>query len=69
MTPSLKCKAAGLKSLNELAEISHQSPQTLSNWYKHKPELFEVVLAGSVVIKSEIKWVIKFLPKKPEATP
>jgi hypothetical protein len=50
--PSEKCKAAGLKSLNELAEITGESVQTLNNWYKNKPQLFKVVLAGAVSLKA-----------------
>jgi len=53
MTPSEQCKTAGLASLSELSRISHTSPQTLSNWSKHKQELFKVVLAGAVQTKKE----------------
>ena len=48
MTPSQQAKAAGLKSLLEVSEITGASIQTLSNWAKNKPQLFEVVLAGCV---------------------
>ena len=48
MKPSEKAKAAGLKSLAELAEISGESVQTLNNWHKNKPRLFELVLKGAV---------------------
>ena len=51
MTPSQQCKAAGLKSLAELAKISGVSVQTLINWHKDKPTLFATVVAGAVVIK------------------
>ena len=51
MTPSEQCKAAGLKSFAELAEISVVSVQTLINWHKDKPALFATVVAGAVVIK------------------
>ena len=51
MTPSEKCKVAGLKSLAELVNISQVSVQTLINWYKYKPALFETVMVGAVVIK------------------
>lgn len=46
MTPSQQAKAAGLKSLAVVAEMTGQSVQTLSNWAKNKPELFQIVLAG-----------------------
>ena len=47
MKTSDKCKAAGLKSLAKLSEITGQSTQTLRNWHKFKPELFEIVLRGA----------------------
>lgn len=49
--PSEQCKAAGLKSLMELSTISGVSNQTLINWSKEKPHLFDIVLAGSIVKK------------------
>ncbi|NOY72178.1 MAG: hypothetical protein GXP14_07340 [Gammaproteobacteria bacterium] len=48
MKPSEKCKASGLKSLSELSEISGTSVQTLNNWHKNKPILFDLVLRGAV---------------------
>lgn len=51
MTPSKAAKEAGLNSLAEVSKISGQSPQTLDNWHKHKPELFKVVLTGCLSIK------------------
>ena len=52
MTPSQQCKQAGLKSLTELVNISGVSNQTLINWHKNKQQLFAVVVAGAVVVKS-----------------
>jgi hypothetical protein len=52
MTPSEQCKAAGLKSLAELANISGVSVQTLINWSRDKPALFATVVAGAVVINA-----------------
>jgi hypothetical protein len=52
MTPSEQCKAAGLKSLAELSQISNTSTRTLINWRRDKPALFATVLAGAVVIKA-----------------
>ena len=48
MKPSEKCKEAGLSSLEQLAEITEVSVQTLNNWHKNKPKLFNVVLLGAV---------------------
>ena len=45
-SPSQQAKAAGLKSLRQVAQITKQSEQTLSNWHKHKPDLFRIVLLG-----------------------
>ena len=48
MKTSEKAKAAGLKSLTELSEITGVSLQTLTNWSKNKPKLFNIVLKGAV---------------------
>lgn len=48
MKPSEKCKAEGLKSLVELSEIIGESVQTLNNWYKYKPKVFDAVLMWAV---------------------
>jgi len=53
MKPSEKCKLAGLSSLKELSEISGESVQTLNNWHKNKPTLFELTLKGAVVKRLE----------------
>jgi hypothetical protein len=47
MTPSEQCKKAGLKSLAELSQITDTSVQTLINWHRDKPALFDAVLIGS----------------------
>jgi len=52
MKPSETCKAAGLKSLAELSELSGESVQTLNNWYKKKPRLFEIILKGVLFEKT-----------------
>ena len=48
LTPSQQAKAAGLKNLRQVQELTGQSAQTLSNWAKDKPELFKIVLLGCV---------------------
>jgi hypothetical protein len=50
MTPSQQAKAAGLKNLLQVSELTGVSIQTLSNWAKDKPLLFSVVLAGCVAL-------------------
>ena len=52
MKPSQKCKAAGLKGLAELVEITGKCRRTLVNWNKADPLLFEIVLRGSVATKA-----------------
>lgn len=46
MTPSQQAKAAGLKSLQQVAEITGRSRGTLNNYHKRFPKLFEVILLG-----------------------
>lgn len=53
MKPSETVKAAGLTSLAELATLSGVERNTLANWHKHKPLLFETVLAGAVLLKQK----------------
>ncbi len=48
MKPSEICKQAGLKSLAELSEITGESVQTLNNWSKNKPNIFEAALLWAV---------------------
>ena len=48
MTASKQAKELGLKSLTQVSELTGQSLQTLTNWFNHKPELFNVVLIGCV---------------------
>jgi hypothetical protein len=46
-TPAKAAKAAGLKSLAVVVEMTGGvSYQTLTNWHKNKPELFRIVIAG-----------------------
>ena len=45
-TASQQAKAAGIKSLKQVSELTGASAQTLINWHKHKPKLFAVVLLG-----------------------
>ena len=52
MKPSEKCKAAGLKGLAELVEITGKCSRTLINWNKADPLLFQIVLRGAVATKA-----------------
>lgn len=53
MKTSEKAKAAGLKNLAELSELTDTSPQTLINWDKNKSKLFNVVIKGAAAIKDK----------------
>lgn len=48
MTLSKRCQSAGLSGGAELSRITGTSKETLTNWMKNKPKLFEVVLLGAV---------------------
>lgn len=48
MTASQKAKSMGLRSLTEVSEHTGTSLQTLINWHKNKPELFNVVCLGVI---------------------
>ena len=47
MTPSEECKAAGLKSLAHLAEITGRTSATLINWHRDDHDFFKIVLRGA----------------------
>lgn len=46
MTAAKAAKAAGLKSLAVVSDLTGVSTQTLNNWFNDKPKLFEIVIAG-----------------------
>jgi len=48
MTPSQQAKAAGLKSLSQVSQITGVSLQTLTNWHRNKQHLFRIVIRGCV---------------------
>lgn len=52
MTPAKRCKQLGLSGLSEVCEATKQSPQCLDNWFKNKPELFDIVVKGVVLDKN-----------------
>lgn len=54
MTPSQQAKAQAGMKLSEVSELTGVSPQTLTNWHKHKQQLFKVLLKGCVVEKGNI---------------
>lgn len=45
-SPSQKAKAVGLQSLTQVSEITGMGRNTLTNWSRDKPDLFQVVLYG-----------------------
>jgi len=52
MKPSEQCKEAGLSSLRELETITGIKERTLINWHRDKPEAFEALLIGAVIIRN-----------------
>lgn len=54
MKPSEKCKAAGLKSLAEFAELTGKPVQTLIRWAESDPVFFDVLLLGAVCKKAQM---------------
>ena len=46
LTPSQQAKELGCKSLKEVSDMTGVSVQTLINWHKSKPILFEVLVIG-----------------------
>lgn len=59
MKPSEKCKTAGLKGLAELSRIVGESEQTLNNWSKHKPNVFDAVVMWAASQPKEIEMKIR----------
>ncbi len=45
--PSIAAKLAGFDSLNELAEVTGESVQTLNNWYKNNSRRFSLIVKGA----------------------
>jgi hypothetical protein len=48
MTPAQQAKSVGLKSLTQVSNLTGVSLNTLTNWHRDKPLLFDVVLHGCV---------------------
>jgi len=47
-------KMQGVDSLVEMARVSGTHRQTLENWYRNKPDLFDLVLVGIMVEKGMV---------------
>lgn len=60
-----RCKKSGLSGAAELVRITDTSKQTLTNWMKEKPTLFQVVLQGALQVEKNIvaKRFIKLFEK------
>jgi hypothetical protein len=56
MRASEICKAAGLRGLVELEEITGRSNSTLRHWARNDPEWFALVVAGAVVVRGN-RWI------------
>jgi hypothetical protein len=53
MKTSEKAKLAGLKNLTELSKMVGKPCETLRNWDKENPELFDIVLLGAAEKKKK----------------
>lgn len=51
MKPSEICKKAGLKGLVEVVKFTGKGEQTLIRWARENPQLFDIVVEGTVIIK------------------
>ena len=51
MTPSQQAKSLGLASLAEVTRLTGVSKETLTNWHRSKPKLFQIVLVGCMASK------------------
>ena len=50
MTPSEQAKAGGLKSFQQMVNMTEVPRQTLVDWHKSRPQLFKIVLFGCVKV-------------------
>lgn len=41
MTPSQRAKELGCKSLAQVVKVTEQSEQTLINWFRSRPKVFD----------------------------
>ena len=57
MKPSEECKMNGLDGLNEFAELSGKSKQTLINWHKDKKFLFDNALSKAIAKKHDMQFI------------
>jgi len=46
MTPSEQAKSGGLKSLQQMVEMTGVPRQTLVDWHKSRPILFGIIIFG-----------------------
>lgn len=63
MTPSERAKELGAKSLSQIAEANGKPVQTLINWHRESPELFDNVVRGTLADKrlNALKEVVQAL--------
>jgi hypothetical protein len=49
MSASQQAKSIGLKNLSQVSQLTGVGLNTLINWHKNKPKLFNIVLLGCLV--------------------
>jgi hypothetical protein len=56
MTPSEQAKTGGLKSLQQMVEMTEVPRQTLVDWHKSRPVLFKIIIFGcQKVLAAKVK--------------
>ena len=55
MTASQDVKAAGLKSLAQMSELTGERTDKLRRWHKDRPKLFNIVLFGCQKYLDKVK--------------
>lgn len=54
-SPSKTAKAAGLKSIEQVSQLTGKPRVTINNWFHRERSLFDVVIAGCVAILEDRK--------------
>ncbi|MGL4600256.1 MAG: hypothetical protein ACRCVE_01865 [Plesiomonas sp.] len=58
MTPSQRAKELGCKSLAQVARATEQSEQTLINWFRSRPKVFDACCMYAAALDGNWQQVI-----------
>jgi hypothetical protein len=53
MTPSERAKELGCKSLAHVVKVTEQSEQTLINWFRSRPKVFDACCMYAAKLEQE----------------